>query len=217
MTDEIVVYGAGGFGKEVACLINDLTAKGLEEWNFLGFIDDGLQKGAKNSLGEVLGGREFLEYYDKPLNVAIAIADPKTLLDVVNALENLPNLIYPNLLAPNTNFYHRDSFKLGKGNIVFYGCRFSCDVSIEDFNILNGQVAFGHDVSVGSFNSFGPSSRLSGYVSVGNQNFFGLGSAVLQHKKIGNNTRIGAGSIIMRNTKDENLYLGNPAKKMKGF
>lgn len=44
--------------------------------------------------------------------------------------------------------------------------------------------------------------------------FLVLRSFVAQRLKIGNETRIGAGSIVLRNTKDGNLYMGNPAKKI---
>ena len=47
------------------------------------------------------------------------------------------------------------------------------------------------------------------------RNFFGVQSVVLQGIKIGNDTRIGANSVIIRKTKDGNLYLGNPATRMK--
>ena len=37
---DIVIYGAGGYGREIACLIKRLNAV-KKEWNLLGFIDDG--------------------------------------------------------------------------------------------------------------------------------------------------------------------------------
>ena len=49
----------------------------------------------------------------------------------------------------------------------------TCDVSIGDFNVLNGSVVLGHDVSIGSFNTLMPAVRISGEVSVGEGNFFG--------------------------------------------
>ena len=52
---KVAIYGAGGFGREVACLINKINEKSLE-WDFIGFFDDGKEKGAKNEYGEVLGG-----------------------------------------------------------------------------------------------------------------------------------------------------------------
>ena len=62
-----------------------------------------------------------------------------------------------------------------------------------------------------------PETRISGGTTVGNNNFFGARSLVLQRIKIGNYTRIGAASVVMRNTKDNNLYFGNPAKILKNI
>ena len=59
-----------------------------------------------------------------------------------------------------------------------------------------------------------PETRLSGEVTVGNQNLFGGRSFVAQQVRIGSETTIGAGSIVLRRTKDNSLYLGNPAKKI---
>ena len=44
---DILVYGAGGYGREVACIINRINNKD-KIWNFCGFIDDGLEKDSFN-------------------------------------------------------------------------------------------------------------------------------------------------------------------------
>lgn len=207
---DIVIYGAGGFGREIACLIkaiNDLQPR----WNLLGFIDDGVPEGTSNRYGKVLGNFEWLNNYRLPLSVAIAIANPKILQLITTKFTNT-NLDFPNVIAPTVSFYDKDSFQIGKGNIIFFGCRFSCDVQIGDFNLFNGFVALGHDVKLGNCNILNPSVRLSGEVVVGDGNFFGVQSIILQGKKIGNHTKIGVNSVIMRNTKDGYLYHGNPAK-----
>ena len=36
----IAIYGAGGFGREVACLLNIINEK-EPTWNLVGFFDDG--------------------------------------------------------------------------------------------------------------------------------------------------------------------------------
>jgi acetyltransferase-like isoleucine patch superfamily enzyme len=67
-------------------------------------------------------------------------------------------------------------------------------------------------VKVGDYNVFGPMVRISGNTEVNNGNFFGVQSIALQGIKIGNFIRVGANSVLIRNTKDNNLYVGNPAK-----
>ena len=210
--NNIAIYGFGGFGREIACLLTQIN--GIQpEWKLIGFFDDGVPAGAANRYGEVLGNLDTLNCYPDDLAVVIAIATPKYLRKVAEGITN-PKIHFPNIFAPNTNIFDHNAFKIGKGNLFFFGCRLSCDVVVGDFNLMNGAVSLGHDVTLGSYNVLGPSTRISGDCAVGNENFFGVNSVVLQGLKIGDNTRIGAGSIVMRNTKDNYLYLGNPAKKV---
>lgn len=209
----IAIYGCGGFGKEIACLIQAINEVS-PVWNMIGFFDFAERKGEETRYGRILGGTEDLNAWTEPLSVVLSIATPGILKKVTTEIVN-PNIDYPNIIAPNTLFLDRDSVRMGRGNVIFFGCRISCDVSIGNFNLTNGLASLGHDVRVGDYNVLGPCSRLSGNVQVGNENFFGVNSTVLQQVTIGNNVRVGAGSIVMRNTKDGSLYHGNPAKLVK--
>lgn len=213
---DIAIYGAGGFGREVACLIKRINESHSEtSWNFVGFFDDGLSKGTLIShYGYVLGNMEDLNNWDSNLNIVIAVGSPNSVKTIVNKINN-PRIHFPNLIAPNVAIIDSDTFSIGKGNIVKDHSSFSCDVSIGDFNIFNGSDFFGHDCKIGNFNCFMPSIRVSGEVKVGDLNFFGVGSIILQQIKIGNQVRIGAGAVLMTKPKDGNLYIGNPAKRFK--
>jgi sugar O-acyltransferase (sialic acid O-acetyltransferase NeuD family) len=208
----IAIYGAGGFGKEVACVIERINLV-TPAWEIIGFFDDGVEKGRSVSrFGEVLGGKEALNNWPSPLSVVFAIGTPKILRVITSKLAN-DNLEFPNIIHPEAYFADPSSFKIGKGNIVVRGCSFSCDVTIGDFNQFNSISALAHDVSVGSYNVFMPLTRISGEAQIGDINFFGINAIVLQGIRIGNRTRIGANSVVIRKTKDDNLYLGNPAKR----
>lgn len=210
---DIAIYGAGGFGREMACLLRHINDVAENKWNFVGFFDDGKDVGWSNGYGQVLGGISELNAYGKPLSIAIAIGNPKTLKILVEKISN-PNVEFPNIIAPNVFFFDRTSTKMGQGNIITFGCRLSCNTSLGNFNILNGCVSLGHDTSIGSYNVMMPESRLSGEVAVDDLNLFGGKSFVAQQVKIGTKTTIGAGSVVLRKTKDNSLYIGNPAKKI---
>jgi len=211
---DIAIYGFGGFGREVACLLNKINELG-PTWNLIGFFDDGVEVGTENKYGRVLGGIDTLNSYPTPINLTIAIANPKVIRNIIKNIEN-SNIEFPNIVAPNVNIFDINSFDLGKGNLIFWGCRLSCDVEIGDFNLLNGAVSLGHDVKIGDYNVLGPSTRLSGNCIVGDENLFGVESVVLQGMRIGKRTKIGIGSVVIRNTKDETFYFGNPAKIIEG-
>lgn len=207
---DIAIYGAGGFGREIACLINHINQV-EPAWNLIGYFDDGVPEGTSNKYGKVLGNIQKLNSYHQPLCIVIAIATPEHIMNIVNKIAN-PYIDYPNLIAPNAIIFDKDSITMGKGNLVFFGCRLSCDIKIGNFNLMNGLVSLGHDVQIGNYNVLQPSVRLSGNSTVGNINFFGVQSIVLQGITIGNNTKVGTNSVVMHKTKDGYLYFGNPAK-----
>ena len=211
---DIAIFGTGGFGREIACLINIIN-KETPTWNIIGFFDDNPQlKGTKNEYGEVLGGIQELNEWNRDLDVAIAIGNPNIIEKIVNNIHN-EKVNFPNIIAPSTIWLDKDNVKMGKGNIICSRCMMSCNITIGDFNIFNGNIPLGHDCVIGNYNVVMPSVNISGGVIMGNGNFLGVQSVVLQYLKIGNNVRLGANSVMMRNAKDGLLYMGNPAKKME--
>ena len=224
---DIAIYGAGGFGREVACLIQRINEELAEEsvkkhhlmpsepWNLIGFFDDNPElKGKQVShFGSCFGGIDELNKYSKSLAVILAVGNPHVVRNIVKKISN-PKIEYPNLI--DTSFYVVDAetFQIGHGNIIQGPSSVSCDVTIGNFNVLNGSVVLGHDVKIGSFNSIMPDTRISGEVTIGEGNFFGVGSIVLQQMKIGNNVKLAAGSVMMTKPRDGNLYMGVPARKM---
>lgn len=212
---DIAIYGAGGFGKEVACLIN-LINKDIPTWNLIGFFDDNPQlKGQMIShYAPCIGCIEELNHYSGHISVVFAIGNSHVVKTIVGNIWN-EGVDYPNLIHPDFYVTDPDTFHIGRGNIISDRCSASCDVTIGDFNLFNGSICIGHDNSIGSFNTFMPGVRISGEVEIGNGNFLGLGSMILQQIKIGNNVRLGAGAVLMTKPKDDNTYIGNPAKMFK--
>lgn len=211
---DIAVFGAGGLGREVACLIR-LINESLEEprWDLIGFFDDNKElEGTCNEYGRVLGGRAELNAWDKPLDVVIAIATPKVVKFVAEGITN-PLIDFPNVIAPNTQWLDEDNVRMGKGNLICSGCLISCNVDLGNFNILDEFITVGHDTNIGNYNVVMPACNISGGIEMGDCNFMGVKSVVLQYLKVGNNVRIGAGAIVMHDTEDDSLYVGIPAKK----
>lgn len=211
---DIAIYGFGGYGREIASIIKSInTVK--PTWNILGFFDDDQSKlGLENEYGKVLGGIDFVNSYDKELSVVMAIASPNVLEKIITNINN-PNLSFPNIIAPTVFFFDKETFNIGYGNVICHHCRVSTDVTMGNFNLINGCCSFGHDVKLGNYNMMQPETRVSGEATIGNKNFFGVRCTILQGLKIGNETRIGAGSFIIRKTKDGQTYFGNPAKMLK--
>jgi len=207
---DIAIFGAGGFGREIACIIN-LLNKEHKVWNLIGFFDDGLEKDTQNEYGKILGGMTELNQWDSPLSIVVAIGNPKTLKFVVEKIVN-PYVDFPNIVAPNVFMMDGESLKMGKGNVICPNSLISCNIRLGDFNLLNVFTQVGHDTELGDFNIVMPSVNISGGIKIGNGNLFGVKSTILQYKKIGDAVTVAPGSVLSRNAKDGKMYIGNPAK-----
>jgi len=210
---DIAIYGAGGFGREVACLIGEIN--NIEPtWNLIGFFDDGKELGYETEYGRVLGGITELNNYNERLAIVIAIGNPMLVSQLSSSICN-HSIVFPNLISPSVSFLDKNNVSMGYGNIICSHSWISCNVHIGNFNIMNVGVTIGHDSRIGNFNSFMPAVRISGEVTIGEYNFFGVSSVVLQQIPIGQNTVIGANSLVIRKTKDGETYVGSPAIKVK--
>ena len=210
---DIAIFGAGGFGREVACLIKRINEK-EPTWNFIGFFDDNeALKGTRNEYGEVLGGMKELNAWEKELCIVMSIGSPKVLKKIVDNITN-EKVDFPNVIAPDVIFMDKDCISMGKGNIICTGCLLSCNTHIGNFNCLNDFVSIGHDTTIGDYNAFMTATRISGIVTIGQFNYFGVNCCVLQGLKIGNEVTIGAGSALMRRAKDGYTFLGVPASPL---
>lgn len=212
--NDIAIYGAGGFGREVACMLNKINSN-IPTWNIVGFFDDGKIKGERIShLGSVIGGLRELNEWDRPISVALCFGNPNTVKLIREKLTN-PYIIFPNLIDPDFSIADKDTFSIGVGNIIKAHCSVTVDVSIGNFNMLNGYVSIGHDVKIGDYNTLMPGTRISGEVKIGNKNLLGADCFVKQQIKIGDNVTISPLSALLTKPKNGGTYIGNPAKIFK--
>lgn len=210
---DIAIYGAGGFGREIACLLKIINEK-EPMWNFIGYFDDNKEKGADCQFGKILGGMNELNSWDKSLCLAIAIGSPHTIKKIVENITN-SSIEFPNVISPDVVYLDKESCAMGRGNLVCTGCLFSCSTKIGDFNQFNGYITVGHDVKIGNYNSMMPGVRISGEVTIGDENFWGFNSGIIQQKSVGNGVTVGAGAILLRKPKDGCTYVGVPAYIVK--
>ena len=85
----IVIIGAGGVGREVSLIIQQINE--LEPtWNLLGFIDDNTDNWGKVINGySVIGGIDSLEFLSNDTYIVIAIANYEVKKKIVNKVNNL--------------------------------------------------------------------------------------------------------------------------------
>lgn len=209
---DLAIYGAGGLGREIACIVAEINQKS-PTWNLLGFFDDGIEKETKIDYGNILGGLVELNAWSGELAVILGIGSPNVIRSLIDRIDN-KNVSFPNIIAPDVKFLDYDSLTIGRGNYINFKSSISCNVSIGNFNSIGAFSSLGHDCRIGDFNVLMPSVQICGFVEMGNENFIGISSTVLQMNKVGNCITLGAGSILMRDAEDDRTYFGNPARAM---
>lgn len=205
---DIIVYGAGGLGLEVKALldnINDIE----KQWNFLGFIDD-------QPLDSTLGGLEYLEKLTEPVNVVIAIGNPKVKQKIIGKLNNLKNIQFPNLIHPRACIMNKVTVNIEEGSIIGAGAVLTTKIQIGRHVLINLNVTIGHGSRVEEACSLMPGANLAGDVIIKQGTLIGSGANILNGIHIGKNAIVGSGAVVTKNVNDESCVIGIPAKEING-
>jgi len=211
---EIVIVGAGGFGKEVLWTLQDCN-KVSKKYEILGFVDDDNSLMGKiiNNF-PVLGDTNWLLSPNKnKIECVIALGDNKTRKKMVKKLEER-YLKFPNIIHPSVKY--SDFVNIGQGVIIQHGSIISTDVTIGNHVFINFNCTVGHDCKLNDFVTLSHGVNISGTNLIEEGVFIGAGSATDEKIKIGKWSIIGGGIILGKNVPENCMFFG-PSGKMKEF
>lgn len=207
--EQIIIVGAGGFGSEVAMLIEDINAVEMK-WDLIGFVDDSASGYVLNKY-PILGGVDYLQ--DKECSVVLALGNPETkekiLKNIINTKIKYPNLIHPSVI------YNPNYISMGEGNIICAGNIITTNITIGSHVIINLDCTIGHDAIVRDFVTILPSVNVSGNVTLEKCSNIGTGTQIIQGLTIGENTIVGAGAVVTKNLESFVVAVGSPARPIK--
>lgn len=171
--NKIAILGAGGFGREVKFLLDQINTVD-SKFEIIGFYDD------NESLPKIINGIPYLGpitnllNISQPLGLVLGVGSPTLKRQFYERLKVNNFLYYTNLIHPTVNIGN-DNVKLGFGNIIFAGSILSIDINLGNFNTINLMCTIGHDVQIGDFCTINPGARISGTVKLGDLVFIGVG------------------------------------------
>ncbi|HEX8694183.1 MAG TPA: acetyltransferase [Longimicrobium sp.] len=209
--EPLVIYGAGGHGREVAALLADLNAA-APRWEVLGFLDDGAPPGTPRGDLTVLGGIDWLDGSGVRPHVALGVGAPALKRRLVERLRGrvagFPALVHPGVAL-------HPSVRLGEGALVTAGCVLTVDLEVGAFTTLNRLCTVSHDCRVGDYATLAPGVLLAGAVRVGEGADLGIGCSVIQGVAIGAWSVVGAGAAVVRDLPPDCTAVGVPARPIK--
>jgi sugar O-acyltransferase (sialic acid O-acetyltransferase NeuD family) len=208
---DLYIIGAGGFGREVAWIVERINSI-KPTWNLKGFIDDNETLwGSKEGEYHVFGGCEYLSVLEDVYAVC-AVGSSNVRKKIIEKLKDT-SVKFATLVDPSV--LHSNSVKIGEGAIVCAGTIITVNVNIGDHVIVNLDCTIGHDAVIDDFVTIYPSVNVSGNVLIGECSELGTGTQIIQGKKVISNTIIGAGAIVVKDCIESGTYVGSPAKKIK--
>lgn len=207
----IVIIGAGGVGREVSLIIQQINE--LEQtWNLLGFIDDNTDNWGKVINGySVIGGIDSLEFLSNDTYIVIAIANYKVKKNIVNKINN--KFKFATIVHPKV--WIHDYMIVGEGTIIYEGAILTANIEIGNHVIISPKCGVGHDSIIKDYVSLLWNVNVSGNDLIEEGVMMGSGSTVIQGKKIGKGSIIGAGAVVVNDIESFSTAVGVPAKVIK--
>jgi len=210
---KISIFGAGGFGREVKMLIEQLNEV-RTEWQFIGFWDDDEHLPDTINGSPLLGNMNELNQYGEEMYLVCAVAAPDIKEQIIKKITN-PHIKFPILIHPNALIGNRQYVSIGEGCIITAGTIITQNISIGKHVILNLSCTVGHDTVIGDYCSFMPSVNISGEVVIKNNVYVGTGAKIINQLSIGEHTIIGAGAVVSKDIPERCTAVGVPAKPIK--
>ena len=127
---------------------------------------------------------------------------------ILSKKKTILNVIHPSSIISNYATF-------GTGNFIAASVTVNALAKIADNCILNTGCIVEHECSIESGAHIAPGTVLAGNVTVGRNSFIGANTVVKQGVKIGDGVTIGAGSVVIKDIPDNEIWVGNPAKKLK--
>lgn len=208
----IVVFGAGGFAREVRWLIEDLVRAGAR-WQFAGYVvrDPG-SVGEHDCKSELVAEEAWLSSRPPGAAAALGLGDPalrRKLGQLISSRfgdEALPALVHPSVQMQQSSCQIGPGVTLCAGTIATVGVRF------QRYCMVNLCCTVGHEAEIGEGSCLNPTVNISGGVRLGHSVLVGTGAQILQYVQIGDGAMVGAGAVVVKNVAPGETVVGVPAR-----
>lgn len=205
---DIIIAGAGGFGREALAIIQDINSQKIR-WNIKGFIDDNPNAldGKKCEYGIIGTIADWIPSENEAF--VIGISSPTGKEKIANILKSkgakFTTLISPYALVSTVA-------EFGEGSVVTAGSSVGPGAKIGNFVNIAGSM-IGGDAIIGDY------STTTGFANVtnaclGKRVFVGSNAVILNDLKVGDDAFVCAGSVVFHNVKAGTKVFGNPARRM---
>ncbi len=210
---KLVLYGAGGFGREVAFMVERINRE-KPTYDLLGFVvgNEYYHEGEVVNGYPVVGDEQWLIDHRDEVVCTCAVGEPKPRAAIQTRLM-AQGVAFETLISPDVEVH--PTVRIGAGTILCRGVRMTVNVTIGDGVLINENVGIGHDVVIEDYACLMGGCALTGHVHIGKRVFMGGKAYLVPNISAGDDAVIAAGSVVFRKVKAGTRVLGNPARRLE--
>jgi sugar O-acyltransferase (sialic acid O-acetyltransferase NeuD family) len=204
------IVGAGGFGREVAWLAEEIN-KEKPTFDLVGFIDDVALSTPEGF--PVLGNiDDWVSSGRTDVHLVCALGDSVARWRVATRLSQA-GFQFATLVHPTVK---RSRYvRIGPGGMICADNVLTTNIEIGAHALLNLDCTVGHDSRLADYVSLMPGVHLSGDVTTDIGAYFGTGAVVINGVRVGAWSVIGAGAVVSSDIPRASIAVGVPAKPIK--
>ena len=205
---QLVIIGAGGFGREVLDWARQSEAHG-RDWLVKGFLDDNPQALDRFSVGVPLLGSVAAYRPEADEVFVCAMGNVAAKRRCVEAIRGRGGEF--------VRVVHRTAVVsgaavLGAGAILCPGSIVTANARLGDFVAVNLNSIVAHDAVVGDWSQLHCHVDITGGVVLGEGVLVGSHASVLPGVRVGDGAIVGAGAVVMRDVPAGATVYGSPAR-----
>jgi acetyltransferase EpsM len=205
----LVIFGAGGLGRELLGWINASSEAFRAKWPVTAFVADNATPDMRCA---GLPVRRRSDFASTP-RYLLAVGSAEHRRRLANELAALGweacAWVHETALVGH-------GVQIGEGSLIFPYDSLASDTKIGRFVLSNGRNIFGHDVTVGDYSVLLGRAWMGGNVAIGENVVVGSSAVIHPGMRIGDGSVVGIGSIVIRHVPAGATVFGNPAKQISG-
>jgi sugar O-acyltransferase (sialic acid O-acetyltransferase NeuD family) len=215
MVKKIAIYGAGGFARETAWLVQSCSEESIK-YEVVCFIDDN-----EASHGTFLNGIPVISLENARsqfpgAKIVTAVGAPKTRLKLVEKAV-LAGFEFETIIHPRVE--RSEWVEIGLGTVICAGNILTVNITLGQHVQINLDCTIGHDVKMDDYTTLAPGVHVSGWVHFGKRVYVGTGAVIINGSKdkpiiIGDDAIVGAGGCVTKSVPANTTVVGVPAKPL---
>lgn len=213
---QIAIYGGGGFGREVAWLVEACNVD-KRIYEVVCFIDDdeSMYDQLLNDI-PVMGLTQAWRQFPTA-KVVSGIGWPRTRQSVIEKAADIgfgfETIVHPRIERSRW-------IEIGLGTVICAGNILTANITLGQHTQINLDCTIGHDVIMDDYTTLAPGVHVSGCVHFGKRVYVGTGAVIINGTQenpleIGDDVVIGAGACVIKSVLTGLTVVGVPAKPLQ--